>query len=253
MKRRGNSGGARRAFPALLAVAAMIVAVPGVGLAVGSPVRTGAAPAALAGLPFTPANVDPGLALKVARVLGGEGLRFTPASRTARGRDRTVTVAVRVDEATARAISIRKTLESGNDDNRIDTLAIAPSRYNLGIARGYQSFVQPSKAPAVSEGLRELPMPDLSSYRPEGDGKSSRAGRFQSRLALEQAARTGRSEGSYAALGEQSVDLRGSYRVTGNLDLTAGVRLTQERDRLAPLTDGVDDDKSVYVGTQIKF
>ena len=36
-------------------------------------------------------------------------------------------------------------------------------------------------------------------------------------------------------------------------DVTAGVRVTQDRDRIAPLTDGVQDDQAVYVGTQFRF
>ena len=38
-----------------------------------------------------------------------------------------------------------------------------------------------------------------------------------------------------------------------NLNVTAGVRLSQERGRLTPLTNGVEDDQSVYVGTQLRF
>jgi hypothetical protein len=55
------------------------------------------------------------------------------------------------------------------------------------------------------------------------------------------------------SLGEQTVDLGGAYRVTRNLDVTAGVRLSQDRDRLAPLTDSVQDSQAVYVGTQFRF
>jgi hypothetical protein len=45
----------------------------------------------------------------------------------------------------------------------------------------------------------------------------------------------------------------GAYRVVGNLNVTAGVRLSQESDRLTPLTDGVEDSQAVYVGTQLRF
>ena len=38
-----------------------------------------------------------------------------------------------------------------------------------------------------------------------------------------------------------------------NLDLTAGVRVTSDRDRLLPLTDGKQDSQAVYVGTQFRF
>ena len=41
--------------------------------------------------------------------------------------------------------------------------------------------------------------------------------------------------------------------LTRNLNVTAGVRYSQERDRLAPLTDGKQDSQAVYVGTQFRF
>jgi hypothetical protein len=37
------------------------------------------------------------------------------------------------------------------------------------------------------------------------------------------------------------------------MDVTAGVRLRDERDRLAPLTNKQNDSQAVYVGTQIRF
>jgi hypothetical protein len=41
--------------------------------------------------------------------------------------------------------------------------------------------------------------------------------------------------------------------VTGNLRVTAGVRYSAERERLAPLADGQQDNQSVYVGTRFRF
>jgi hypothetical protein len=49
------------------------------------------------------------------------------------------------------------------------------------------------------------------------------------------------------------VDLGGSYRLTRNLNVPAGVRSTTDRDRLAPLSDSRKDNQAVYVGTQFKF
>ena len=94
-------------------------------------------------------------------------------------------------------------------------------------------------------------MPDLAEFRPsQPEGKPSR---LQPRIAFEQNGSAGRVARPLEALGEQSVDVGGSYRVTRNLDVTAGVRLSQERDRLAPLTDGLEDNQAVYVGTQFRF
>jgi len=42
---------------------------------------------------------------------------------------------------------------------------IAPTRYNLGVARGYQSFARPT-APALSPALSDASIPDLADFRP---------------------------------------------------------------------------------------
>ena len=52
---------------------------------------------------------------------------------------------------------------------------------------------------------------------------------------------------------QDRVDVGGSYRVTEHLDVTAGVRYAEDRERLLPLTDGKQDGQAVYVGTQIRF
>ena len=253
MARRTDRLSAKRAIPVALAAAGLVFAMPGTGLAVGAPAST-SIPSALGSLPFTPANVDPQLARKVAAIIGNDGLRFTPATRINRSPERTVTVAVRVDDATARAISVRRPIETAAAENgRERALEIAPTRYNLGLARGYQSFAQPQPTAAtLPTGVRDLSMPDLSSYRP-AETKSGKPSRFGSRLALDNETAAGRSPRTLESLGEQSVDLQGSYRVKGNLNVTAGVRLSQDRNRLNPLTDGIEDDQAVYVGTQLRF
>ena len=48
-------------------------------------------------------------------------------------------------------------------------------------------------------------------------------------------------------------ELDASYRLSRNLDVTAGVRYSQDRERLMPLTDGKQDSQAVYVGTQFRF
>jgi hypothetical protein len=207
-------------------------------------------------VPFTPAKIDPALARKVAATLGLEGLRFTPAPRTPRG-ERVVTMAVRVDQATARAISVRRSLAEASVGKRGDALSamplIEPTRYNLGSARGFQSFGAPAtKSLALPGGIRDIAMPDLASYRPDAD-KPGKPSRFQPRVAFADEKVAGRSERTIQAAGQQSVDVGGSYRVLKNLDVTAGVRVSQDRNRIAPLTDGVEDDKAVYVGTQFRF
>ena len=69
------------------------------------------------GTRFTPATVDPELARRVAERYAArrEALPFTPAAGKAVA-DRTVTVAVRLDDDSARAISIRSAIDSARSE-----------------------------------------------------------------------------------------------------------------------------------------
>lgn len=254
MTRSVKSQGKARFVPAALAAAGLALTIPVAGLAV---VQTGAAaelPEDISYLPFTPARADPQLAARVAAVMGEDGLRFTPASKPVLNKDRTVTVAVRVDDATARAISVRSAIDSvGTADNRERVLAINSTSYNLGVARGYQSFAQPTQPKTVSVGLRDMGMPDLSAFAPDKGEKAEKPGRFNSRIALENEGNAGRALRTLEGSSNQSVDLSTSYRVVGNVNVTAGVRLSKDNSRLAPLTDGLEDDQAVYVGTRVSF
>lgn len=241
---------------ALLACAGMAVAVPGFA---SDTDPQGSASGFSSFQLFTPASVDPELAQRVARDLANRGdrMRFTPAGGSTAS-DRTVTVAVRVDDETARAIGVRSAIEQarGSAGTRaIASLPAAATRYNLGIARGYSSFAKPAAAAAtqVPSGVRQIAMPDLAEFEPQDGTAPDKPSRFRPRLALEEERAPGRSEGTLRGDANQSVDLSGSYRVTRNLDVTAGVRVSHERDRLAPLADGVQDEQAVYVGTQFRF
>jgi len=245
--------------PAVIAAAVMLAAIPTTGLAVTA---VGAAmPPAGAIVPFTPANVDPAISRRVAAQIAARGqtMRFTPAG-TSRDSDRTVTVAIRVDAEQVQAISVRSAIAAarsglgGGEAGPGPSLAtLAPARYNLGISRGYQSFAKPAASTAIpAPDLKQIEMLDLASYRPR-DGIKETPGRLQPRIALEADTRPGRSPRTLEGAGEQAVDLGAGYRLSRNLNVTAGVRLSQDRDRLAPLTDAVRDDQAVYVGTQFRF
>ena len=236
---------------AMLAAASVMLA--GLPTAVFAVTDTLAPAVSLARLtPFTPANVDPAVARRVAAKIAARGqtMRFTPAGGTLEG-TRTVTVAIRVDPQEARAISVRSAIAAAQAEAGAgpSLATLAPARYNLGISRGYQSFAKPT-APAID--LKKIEMPDLASFRPR-EGVKETPGRLQPRIALEADSRTGRSPRTLEGAGEQAVDLGAGYRLSRNLNVTAGVRLSQDRDRLAPLTDAVRDDQAVYVGTQFRF
>lgn len=250
----GSAGRAKvreRIAPALVAAAVVLGAIPTAGLAVTA-INTSSPHALLSAAPFTPANVDPAMARRVAAKIAARGqeMRFTPAG-TSLEADRTVTLAIRVDPEVARAISVRSAIKTAQGEAGTSAVlaTLAPARVNLGVSRGYQSFAKPA---APSLGLKTIEMPDLATYRPR-EGVKETPGRLQPRIALESETRTGRSPRTLEGTGEQTVDLSAGYRLSRNLNVSAGVRLSQDRDRLAPLTDAVRDDQAVYVGTQFRF
>jgi hypothetical protein len=239
--------GRRLAALALGAGALGLVFVPSAGFAIGGEAVSLAARGSFAS--FTPASINPRLVeLLAERQTTGHGrlMRFTPAS-TVDKPGRALTVAVRVDAETAQAISVRSAISSAAEQvGRERTMQVAPVRYNLGLSRGYKSFAQ------TAPELRQITMPDLDQFKPS-PGVREKPSRFAARIELEEEATPGRAPQTREALGDQMVGLGGSYRVTGNLDVTAGVRYSQERDRLAPLVDSVKDSQAVYVGTQFRF
>ena len=208
--------------------------------------------AATAGISgFIPSEVDPRLArsITVRALAKGQSFRFTPAA-VPTGMDRSVvTVAVRLNDVNGQ--SLAQTLgarQPATGDADATALRIAPTGYSLGAARGYRSFAQ-NAVPTTP--IRQLAAPDLSSYRPK-PGVTSDPSRFAPRIALDEREKAGRSPRTFDQA-DQQVDLGGSYRVTRNLNVTAGVRYSSDRDRLRPLTDGRQDSQAVYVGTQFRF
>jgi hypothetical protein len=231
---------------ALFAGAAAMVLVPSAGFALGvmdgESIRAGIAS-------FTPASIDAGLARLVGDHRDSELMRFTPAGATSR-QGRSVTVAVRIDDGVAEGLSVRSALSGASEQPNSSAVAwVAPTRFNLGLARGYQSF---AKTPTLTRELSDAAIPDLASFQPSPGVKESPS-RFAARIALEEEEAASRSTRSIESTGDQTFDLGGSYRVTRNLDVTAGVRYSQDRDRLAPLTNGKQDSQAVYVGTQFRF
>lgn len=204
---------------------------------------------------FTPASVDPQLAAKISAGALNRGrlFRFTPAG-SSNGPDRSVTVVVRVDPEAASAVSVRSALAvAGNGSPGADPVRVAPSAFNLGVARGFDSFAQKLTTPAE---VRRLDMPDLAAFdagRGSDHGIRSAPARFAPRISVDENARPGRAPRTLEGQSDYSVDVGGSYRVTGNVAVTAGVRYRSERDRIAPLTDTTQDSQAVYVGTQFRF
>lgn len=177
------------------------------------------------------------------------GFPFTPAGTPDR-QTRSVMVAVRVDPKASQVIIVHGKAPNvgAESDMPAARLRIAQSGFNLGVARGYQDFSQ-GVLQAQTTSTPELPNMDNYSLKP---GTKANESRFSPRISIDDKKAPGRSPRTF--VGEQGeVDLGGAYRVTENLDVTAGVRYSQERERLSPLNNGKQDSQAVYVGTQFRF
>lgn len=241
-------------LPGAVAIGALAVAVvPTAGFALtGGDTQFASLTANSEFSEITPASVDPRIAKFIAERSSVDGRlqRFTPAGVAERP-NRSVTVAVRIGDEIVRAMSIRSAIAAARDrTSGARAVSISPMRFNLGLSRGYQSF---AKAPELSRALSDASIPDLSKFEPS-PGVQEKPSRFAARIALEEEPRTGASPRSIGAEGDQLVDVAGSYRLTRNLDVTAGLRYSQDRDRIAPLAEpNKKDSQAIYVGTQFRF
>ena len=241
--------------PALLLSGAVVfLALPSAVLAFSSGIeaRTAHASEGATGIGTLAAN-GPGIPLAqsitVPGLTRGKLFRFTPAGSTMR-QGRSVTIAVRVDSDTTRTITVRAPLGSAQFAAELGKLRIAPTAYSLGVSRGFQSFVIPGE-------LHRPDTPDLAGFKlgmKPVVTPPDEPSRLNARLALDQRDKIGRAPRTLETSGEQTVDFAGSYRLTRNIDVTAGVRYSQDRDRLLPVVpDRQKDNQAVYVGTQFRF
>jgi hypothetical protein len=190
---------------------------------------------------FTPAAADPKLAAILARSgLPEAGFRFTP-SEARRGGGRAVTVAVRARSTRTAAIASR------NDVLAAAPVSLAPIAYNLGVSVGWKRFAVAGDVTRV-----ELPAQPGSTERADV-GVSYSGSRVTGRV---QAAAERPLANTPVLIGDKpsySIDVGGSYSLTRNLDVTAGVRYKSEQDRLPKITDNRRDSQAVYVGTAFRF
>lgn len=188
---------------------------------------------------FTPSAADPKLAAMFARGgLDPTGFRFTPSE--ARNGNRAVTVAVR-------ARSNVGTRDTGRLAAAAPTVGLAPITYNLGVAVGWKRF-------AVSGDLAKVDLAGAPGSREAADIAVSYAGnRFTGRLSATADRAPTNVPSLTADAPSYSLGLGGSYSLTRNLDLTAGMRYKSERERLTRLEDDRRDSQAVYVGTAFRF
>ncbi len=185
---------------------------------------------------FTPATGDPRLIARYAKVSekSQRNFNFTPALTDGSRKNRAITVVVRArDESSAARTAA---LAAGRTKAPV---AFTPVAYDLGESVGFEKFATPKLTPGID--IRNLPVaraPD------QPESKS----RFATRMI------NGSRDPAKASVptSGQAVDVVGSYSVTRNLDVTAGVRYKSD-DRLEPLADSRRDSQAVYVGTQFRF
>ncbi len=191
---------------------------------------------------FTPASADPKLAAMLARSgLPDSGFRFTP-SDSRRGAGRAVTVAVRA--RTTRGADGATQIAAATTPS----LSLAPVAYNLGVSVGWKRF-------AVSGDLAKVDLVTKPGGGERADIGVSYTGKRASGRIQATSERNLTSAPVLATAEKPSYgfDLGGSYSVTRNLAVTAGVRYKSEDQRLPRLTDNRRDSQAVYVGTAFRF
>jgi hypothetical protein len=193
---------------------------------------------------FTPATGDPVLLERYANLPSEarQNFRFTPAMT--RSENRAVTLVVRARPLVAP--SATPVIEAERP-SAPPTITITPVAYRLGSAVGYTAFAGSAQREPVD--LASLP----TARRPAEQTASGRPSRFGAQMRLESRSLPDANAQALDPDRVYSVDVTGSYRLSRNLDLTAGVRVQRENDRLQPLTDERRDSQAVYVGTQFRF
>ncbi len=190
---------------------------------------------------FTPASADPRLAAVLARTgLNSTGFRFTPSEGSVTGK-RAIKVALRAQGA-----------RPGRLPERVAAVAapapsINPVAYNLGVSVGWKRL-------AVSGDLTRLDLGGAPGSREQmGVGVSYTGRKISGRVGASSDRPLADQPRLIADAPGYSLDMGGSYRLTRNLDVTAGVRYRSERDRMLRIEPDRRESQAVYVGTALRF
>lgn len=221
-------------------IAAGVALAPATGAPQDNRIAKRSAPIARGIGSFTPAAGDPKLAAALAAAgVDGNGFRFTP-SEARRNGQRPITVAVRARSNATRGQTERVAAAASN-------VGLTPIAYNLGVAVGWKRF-------ALSGDLARVDLAGLPGSRESVDvGLSYTGNRASARVKAEADRPVGRGPALVAENESYAVDLGGSYSLTRNLDVTAGVRYSSDRDRIQPVEDNRRDAQAVYIGTAFRF
>lgn len=188
---------------------------------------------------FTPAAADPKLAAVLSRSgLPESGFRFTPSS--ARSSNRSVMVAVRSRTSRGVAVADRAVVAP--------TVNVAPISYNLGVSVGWKRF-------ALSGDVTRIELTSQPGSRERTDlGITYTGKRAAGRVTATEDRPLVNTPVLIGDKPSYSIDVGGSYSLSRNFDVTAGVRYKTERDRLDPaVTESRRDSQAVYVGTAFRF
>lgn len=194
---------------------------------------------------FTPASADPKLAALLARSgLDSGDFRFTP-SEPRRNGSRAVTVAVRARSS----VASREAQRAGSIEPSTNiSTGLTPVAYNLGVSVGWKRF-------ALSGDVARLDLAGLPGSRESVDLGLSYTGKRASARVKAIADRPLADTPKLVAEDPSvAIDVGGSYSLSRNIDLTAGLRYKRENNnRLERLTDNRRDSQAVYIGTALRF
>jgi hypothetical protein len=192
---------------------------------------------------FTPAASDPRLAAIYAKGgLRNQGFRFTPV-----GANRAVTVAVRANGTGKSAGLVMRDVPPVAATTAIvaPALGVQPVSYSLGAAVGWKKFALPGEINRVDIGA-------LAVDREKTEAAPTTAKKWSSRVQVSAERPLGQAPRTLTGSESLALDVGGAFRLTRNLDVTAGVRYKSERDRIQQVDDRRDS-QAVYVGTAFRF
>ncbi len=187
---------------------------------------------------FTPASADPRLAAALSRTaLNPTGFQFTPSEGAVIG-SRAIKAAVR-----------SATLQAERPTDRVaavtPTMTLNPVAYNLGGSVG-------GKRLAAIGDLTRLDLGTQAGVRePMGMGYSTR--KFTGRTPVIADSGSIDQPKMLADTSGYSLDGGGSYKLTRNLDVTAGMRYRTDRERMLRVTPERREGQAIYVGTAFRF
>ena len=191
---------------------------------------------------FTPVTSDQRLARRYAQAFStarSQGFRFTPTMGSMGGR-RSITIVVRAPDLNV--------IANGRSSSPT-SIGLGPVAYNLGAARGLSRF-----ATEISGARMEsVPLVSPTALTPPRGFKLDGQKRLSTNIEFDSLPVTGASPQTLAGEKGYAVDFGSSYKLTRNLDVTAGVRYRGRQNRLGPLTDDAQDSQAVYLGTTFKF